>query len=75
MESEPHETHGLPAELPGVELEEDYAAVAAVQETPGPTQAEVARAALQNANLPVTQPDDKIAGVDSRNYAHQAIRR
>eukprot|EP00956_Cyclotella_meneghiniana_P015549 scaffold23862_cov38-Cyclotella_meneghiniana.AAC.3 len=56
----------LPAEVPGVELEEVYAAVEAVQPAPaGPTELQVAATALANANLRTTDASDsEIAGVD-----------
>lgn len=64
VEQEPHESDTLPAELPGVDLEEDHEAVAALQEAPTPSDAEIAQAALQNANLQQATDAPEIAGVD-----------
>lgn len=65
MEAEPHDTDVLPAEIPEVELEEDYEqANEAIQADPVPTTAEMAAAALRNANLQNTATGPEIAGVD-----------
>ena len=63
VEQEPHKSDTLPAELPGVDLEEDHEAVAALQEAPT-SDAEIAQAALQNANLQQATDAPEIAGVD-----------
>ncbi len=63
LEPGSHETDILPAEIPGVDLAEDY--LGAVQPDAGPTQLQLAYAALANANLRTSVPDSEIAGVDS----------
>jgi hypothetical protein len=64
----PHETDVLPAELPGVLLESDYADHNAVQAPPQPDLAAQAAATLANANLlPTNGPE--IAGVNSDEAA------
>jgi hypothetical protein len=59
----PHETDILTAEIPGVDLAEDY--LEAIQPDAGPTQLQLSYAALTNANLRALVPDSKIAVVDS----------
>eukprot|EP00956_Cyclotella_meneghiniana_P009213 scaffold12647_cov40-Cyclotella_meneghiniana.AAC.2 len=62
---EPSPTDALPAEIPGVELEDDYGQIQAVQDSPSSQSRLVtASAALANANLQNTaQTDSEIAGV------------
>jgi hypothetical protein len=65
---QPSETDVLPAEIPGVELEEDHAQVEAVHDLPGPTRAQLAASALANANLrSVNSAESEIAGVYDEN--------
>ena len=63
-----HETNVLPAKIPGMELEEDDEALQSIQKDYGPTQALLAVAALQNANLHDAVPDTSIAGVGLENF-------
>ena len=65
LEDEPHETHQLPAEIPGVMLESDVVDDEAAIERHVPSDLELATAALANANLAPISDKDQIAGVDS----------
>jgi hypothetical protein len=70
VEPEQHQTDVLPAEIPGVELEEDLEEIqAAVQPDNEPTHEARAEAALQNANLRNTASDSEIAGVNDNGLA------
>eukprot|EP00956_Cyclotella_meneghiniana_P038953 scaffold162906_cov46-Cyclotella_meneghiniana.AAC.1 len=62
---EPSPTDILPAEIPGVDLEDDYEQIQAVQDSPSaPSRLAVASAVLTNANLRQTaSPTTEIAGV------------
>ena len=51
MEPDPHETDVLPAEIPGVDLEEAHEHTSVIQQEVESTNKQLAKAALQNANL------------------------
>jgi hypothetical protein len=57
------ETNNLIAEIPGVRVESDYEDQA-LKPTAEPSTADLAAAALANANLSTSQEDGNIAGVD-----------
>jgi hypothetical protein len=66
VEPSPSETDGLPAEIPGVVLESDLVDdTSPIQSPPAISDADLATAALANANLATPDPDAEIAGVDS----------
>lgn len=59
----PHETDNMIAEIPGVLLESDYDTDEVIETPPPPDTAQLAAAALQNANL-ASNASNQIAGVD-----------
>jgi hypothetical protein len=59
----PSDTDDLPAELPGIPLEEDYHGNDVIEPS-GPSELDVVAAARANANLDSTLPSAELTGVD-----------